>query len=69
MSDVMTTTTTSSRTLLTVGALVRLHGTRAWDADPSATEPTSVADDRLRRRELFLHHLELERQRRRRRTA
>ena len=48
--------------------MVRLRAVRAAEDTPWSAE-LSPADDRLRRRERLLHHLAMERQRRRRRTA
>ncbi len=68
MSDLVTPMTAHTRAVLARRGSLRLHALPVVDGAPGEPEPLA-ADDRLLRRELLLHHLEMERQRRRRRTA
>ena len=74
MSDVMTgvPVTMSTGTSTGLAALVVLRPRTAGEATgamaPAASEH-GLRDDRLRRREVLLHHLELQRRRRARRSA
>jgi hypothetical protein len=66
MSDLVTPVTAHARAALARRSALHLRSLPAPDA--TASEPVSL-DERLLRRELLLHHLEMERQRRRRRSA
>jgi hypothetical protein len=69
MSDLVTPMTAHARVVLARRSILRLHTSPAADATPGTPAEPATLDDRLMRRELLLHHLEMERQRRRRRSA
>jgi hypothetical protein len=69
MNDQVTPMTAHARVVLARRGALRLHSVPAVDAAPGSPAEPAALDDRLMRRELLLHHLEMERQRRRRRSA
>lgn len=68
MSDLTRPMTAHARAVLARRGSLRAHTVPTPRAERDAAEPLP-ADERLLRREVLLHHLELERQRRRRRSA
>ena len=73
MSDVMTgipvTMSTGTSTGLAALVVLRPRAGGSTEAPVAAAVELSLRDERLRRRELLLHQLELQRRRRARRSA